>query len=111
MYPLLCVRSVRPLLGIEALRLQGLFFDEDLLAQFPNDFLHDLGGNTFTSTTFMNPVSALFLFFVEARRRRYGGSLMDVDDETEFKDLDGDLDGDEVFGGIPLPRGWSALGA
>ena len=38
------------LLGVEALRLQGLYFDPVEIGVFSNELLQDLAGNAFTTT-------------------------------------------------------------
>ena len=85
-------QSHRPLLGVEALRCQGLAFSTSDLAPFPDDLLHDLAGNAFSATTVMNPLAALFLLFAHTRQNdsvvAQNVFAMDVDLDVPFKPFD-----------------------
>jgi hypothetical protein len=62
-------KSHRPIIGIEALRLQGMFFEDRDLNLYTNEFLHNLAGNAFSATTVMTPLAALFLLLARVHTR------------------------------------------
>jgi hypothetical protein len=130
-------QSYRPLLGREILRLQGLVFPSYILDLFKDDLLHDLGGNAFSATTCMGPLSALFFLYQAAKELRAGvnidqgismGDLLPLPPlsqvgptpmqciETQmevYSDKDSDLSTDDQcsesdpFEGIPVPEMWT----
>ncbi|RPA73956.1 hypothetical protein BJ508DRAFT_333534 [Ascobolus immersus RN42] len=82
-----------PMIGLEALSMQGLPIDELLLTRETQDQLADLAGNAMSTTVVGTAIIAALI--LSKKLLRSGESLMDIDMTTEEEDVEKHITGEE----------------